>query len=50
MEVAAVVQEQHPDGVWPVELAGLADPWLVPAAVATALGAREQPGRPSRRA
>ena len=35
----------YPDGVWLVELASLADPSLVPQAVASALGAREQPGR-----
>ena len=39
------VQERFPAGVWLVELAPLADPALVPHAVATALGVREQPGR-----
>jgi non-specific serine/threonine protein kinase len=33
------------DGVWLVELASLADPSLVPQAVASTLGVREQPGR-----
>jgi steroid delta-isomerase-like uncharacterized protein len=33
------------DGVWQVELAPLADPSLIPQAVATALGVAEQPGR-----
>ena len=33
-----------PDGVWLVELAPLADPALVPQAVAAALGVREAPG------
>jgi class 3 adenylate cyclase len=35
-----------PDGAWLVELAPLADPGLVPAAVAQALGVREATGRP----
>src|SRR5262249_45606112 len=34
------------DGVWLVELAALADPALVPQAVATAVGVREEPRRP----
>src|SRR4029453_14509332 len=34
------------DGVWLVELAALADPALVPQAVGTAGGVREEPGRP----
>src|SRR5262249_14705784 len=33
------------DGVWLAELAPLADPALVPQAVARALGLREEPGR-----
>ena len=33
-----------PDGVWLVELAALADPAVVPQAVAAALGVREAPG------
>ena len=34
------------DGVWLVELAGVADPALVPAAVAAALGVRQGRGGP----
>jgi predicted ATPase len=34
------------DGVWLVELASLADPALVPQAVAAVLRVREEPGRP----
>ena len=34
----------YPDGVWLVELAPLADPELVPQAVAAAVGVRETPG------
>jgi predicted ATPase len=44
VQVAAVVMEDYPDGVWFVELASLSDPRLVPQAVATALGVREEPG------
>src|SRR5947208_1766018 len=46
LQVAADVLEEYPDGVWLVELAALADPSLVPQTVASALGVREQPGRP----
>ncbi len=45
LRVAALAVEEFTDGVWLVELAGLADPTLVPQAVASALGMREQPGR-----
>jgi predicted ATPase/class 3 adenylate cyclase/uncharacterized protein HemY len=46
LQVAADLLEAYPDGVWLVELAPLADPTLVPQTVASALGVREQPGRP----
>ena len=36
----------YPDGVWLAELAALADPSLVPQAVAAAVSVREVPGRP----
>ena len=41
LEVARSLSEEYPDGVWLVELAALADPALVPQAVALALGIRE---------
>jgi predicted ATPase/class 3 adenylate cyclase len=46
LQVAADLLEDYPDGVWLIELAALADTSLVPQAVASALGVREQPGRP----
>jgi predicted ATPase/DNA-binding CsgD family transcriptional regulator len=46
LAVAASELDQFPDGAWWVELAPLADPALVPQAVASALGMREEPGRP----
>lgn len=45
LEVAKDLAGAYPDGVWLVELASLSDPALVPQAVASALGVREQPGR-----
>jgi predicted ATPase/class 3 adenylate cyclase len=45
LQVAAEGLEEFSDGVWLVELAALSDPNLVPKAVASALGAPEQPGR-----
>jgi predicted ATPase/transcriptional regulator with XRE-family HTH domain len=46
LEVAAGLVERYAQGVWLVELAPLADPALVPLAVATALGLREETGQP----
>ena len=46
LEAAAGARATHPQGVWLVELAALADPALVPQAVAAVLGVREEPGRP----
>jgi class 3 adenylate cyclase len=46
LQVAADLLEGDGDGVWLVELAPLADPSLVSQAVATALGVREEPGKP----
>lgn len=45
LQVAREVLRDYPHGVWLVELASLADPDLVPDAVASALGVAEQPGR-----
>ncbi len=45
LQVAADLLEDYPEGVWLVELAALTDPTLVPQAVASALGVREEPGR-----
>src|SRR2546422_334786 len=45
IEAAREAQAAYPDGVWLVELAALADPALVPQAVATVLGVREGPDR-----
>ena len=43
---AGELVEGFEDGVWMVEFASLSDPSLVPQAVATVLGVREQPGQP----
>jgi predicted ATPase/class 3 adenylate cyclase len=45
LQAAADALDRHPDGVWWVELARLADAALVPAAVIAALGLWEVPGR-----
>lgn len=46
LEVAARVVDRFTDGVWLVELAALTDGQLVVQAVASALGLRQQSGRP----
>ncbi len=46
LQIAAEVLEDFPDGVWLVELAPIADERLVPLGVASALGVKEDPGRP----
>ena len=46
LQLADGITQVYPDGVWLVELAPLADPALVPHAVAAVLGVREEPGRP----
>ncbi len=45
MQLAAEVLDDFPDGVWFVELAALTDPSLVPQAVASVLGVKEEAGR-----
>jgi non-specific serine/threonine protein kinase len=44
--VATTALADYPDGVWLVRLDALADPSLVPAAVAAVLNVAEHPGRP----
>jgi predicted ATPase/class 3 adenylate cyclase len=46
LQAAAQLLDIFEDGVWLVELATLTDPALVPQAVATAIGAHEEAGRP----
>jgi predicted ATPase/class 3 adenylate cyclase len=46
LQVATEVLDSFPDGVWVVELAALADPALVPQALASVLSVSEHPGRP----
>ena len=45
MQMAADLTGAYPDGVWLVEFAALADPALVPQAVAQVLGLKEQAGK-----
>jgi predicted ATPase/class 3 adenylate cyclase len=45
LQVAADLLEAHPDGTWFVELAGTAEPALVPRMVSSTIGIREQQGR-----
>ncbi len=44
VEVATVLADEFPDGVWVFELASVADPAAVPDAVAAVLGITQQPG------
>ena len=46
LQLAADVADDYPDGVWLVELAPLTDARLVPQAVASVLGVKEEAGRP----
>jgi len=45
LQVAADLSDAYPSGVWLVELAALTDPQLVPQALLSALGLRQEPGR-----
>ena len=46
LQVAADVLDDHPDGVWFVDLARVTDPIYVPQALAQVLGVREESGKP----
>ena len=46
LQLAAGVLDDFPDGAWFVELAAIADPRLVPQAVASVLSVAEEAGRP----
>ena len=46
LQVAADLMDDYPDGVWLAELAPLTDPRLVPQAVASVLGVKEEAGHP----
>ena len=46
LQIAGLVRDDYPDGVWFIELAPLPDAQRVPHAVASALGVTEEPGRP----
>ncbi|HKX18221.1 MAG TPA: tetratricopeptide repeat protein [bacterium] len=46
IQVAAELTERFPHGVWFVELAPLTDAGLIPQAMASLFGLREEPGRP----
>ncbi len=45
LQVTVDLLEEYPDGIWLVELGTLTDPTLVPQAVASVLGIREEPDR-----
>lgn len=44
IEIGWLVLDEFPDGAWLIELAPIADPALVEAAIASALGVQPQPG------
>src|SRR6478752_1287822 len=45
LEVASILSDEFPDGVWVFELASVVDPAAVPDAVAAVLGISQQPGK-----
>lgn len=45
VQLGAEVMDDYPDGVWLVELAPLTDPGLVPQAVASVVGVKEEAGQ-----
>jgi predicted ATPase/class 3 adenylate cyclase len=45
LQVATVLVDEFPGGVWLIELASVADPSLVPRSIAQVLGIPEEPGR-----
>jgi len=45
LEVASLLSDEFPDGVWFFELAAVSDPAAVPDAVAAVLGITQQPGK-----
>jgi len=46
LQVAADVLDEYPDGVWFIELAPITDPRMVPQALASVLGVKEEAGHP----
>ena len=46
LQLAAEVRDAYRDGVWFIDLAAVADPDLVPSAIARTLGIHETPGKP----
>ena len=46
LQAAADVMDDYPDGIWLVELAPIADARMVPQAIASVLGVKEETGRP----
>src|SRR5256885_11614351 len=46
LKIASDLLHDYPDGVWFVDLSVLEDPSLVPQAVASTLGVREEQGHP----